>query len=313
VTAREQLDVEISLVNHCNRDLLRQCLTSLRDASRGLAWSVSVVDNASDDGSVEMVAQRFPWARLHRNQRQLGFSANHNQLICRVLRDRSARYVLILNEDTVLRPGSVSALVAFADDEHDVGAIGPIIRRVPGDIEPSFLPFPTFKNQVLGAFWPRRGREPVSEEGWLNGACVLLRLEALLDVGPLDECFFAFFEDTDLGLRLARAGWRSVVCESAEILHYGHASVAAPSIGSAMERQMLRSRYLYFRKHYGVAQSTLLVVAIRIALLARALKAFVTFLLRRNGPERDTAAFLWDLAQYNPTVALPHETHAMAR
>jgi N-acetylglucosaminyl-diphospho-decaprenol L-rhamnosyltransferase len=310
---QEQLDVEISLVNTSNRELLRGCLDSLPDACEEIQWAVTVVDNASEDGSADMVSEEFPWARLCRNERRLGFSANHNQAIQPVLRNGSARYVLLLNEDTVLRSGSVRELVAFADSQPSIGAVGPIIRSLSGEIEPSFLPFPTLRNQIGGAFWPRGWAGPAPPGEWLNGACVLVRLEALREVGPLDERFFIFFEDTDLGKRLASVNWRSAVCEPAEIVHRGHATVAAPNRGSAMERQMLRSRYLYFRKHHGLAQATLVAVAIRIALLVRAFKAFSVSLVSRDRDERDTAAFLLDLAQYNPGAALPHEVQARAR
>jgi GT2 family glycosyltransferase len=267
--AADLLDVEISLVNTNNRALLQACLASLWEACGGLNWHVTVVDNESRDGSAEMVAKDFPASRLIRNANRLGFGANHNQVLVPAL-ESGARYVLILNEDTELDPGSVRGLVAFADQHERLGAVGPAIRGADGARQPSYLPFPT----VLGQFWSclRPGRPPRSPTrgGWLNGSCVLLRCEALRQVGSLDERFFIFFEDTDLGERLRHAGWESAVCEAATIVHHGHMTVALASAGSVWEWQMLRSQYLYFCKHRGRLTGLLLSRLVRSALLIRA-------------------------------------------
>jgi GT2 family glycosyltransferase len=303
----EVLDVEISLVNTNNRALLQACLASLREACAGLNWHVTVVDNESRDGSAEMVAKDFPAAGLIRNTRRLGFGANHNQVLVPAL-GSGIRYALILNEDTELDPGSVPKLVAFADEHQEVGAVGPAIRGADGARQPSYLPFPT----VLGQFWSclRPGGSPrrPSQGGWLNGSCVLLRSEALRQVGTLDERFFIFFEDTDLGERLRQAGWGSAVCEGATIVHHGHMTVALASAGSVWEWQMLRSQYLYFCKHRGRLAGLLLSGLVRGALLIRVGKALVMSKLSRDPSERETASLLVDLVRYDPRTLLPHET-----
>src|SRR5512133_3020544 len=143
------LDVEVSLVNTNNRDLLRACLASLPEAAGALAWHATVVDNASDDGSPEVVRLEFPWARLIENTQRVGFSANHNQVIDEVVSHDSARYVLVLNEDTELEPGSLEELVSFADREDRVGAAGPRLVESDGKQQTSLFPFPT----LSGEFW----------------------------------------------------------------------------------------------------------------------------------------------------------------
>jgi N-acetylglucosaminyl-diphospho-decaprenol L-rhamnosyltransferase len=307
------LDVEVSLVNTSNRDLLRACLASLPEAAGALTWHATVVDNASEDGSPEVVRHEFPWVRLIENPHRVGFSANHNQVIREVLSRDSARYVLVLNEDTELQPQSLEELVSFADHEDRLGAAGPRLVEEDGREQASYFRFPA----VLEQFWStlRPGQLPrrPATAGWLNGSCLLVRAEALRRVGPLDARFFIFFEDTDLGLRLHRAGWGSAVCESSRVVHHGHQAVSQPGVGTHMERQMLRSRYLYFSKHHGRYRAALVVALVRMALGVRAAKAFLMGSIKGDGGDRRLAGLLWNLARYDPGVPLAHESAATAR
>ncbi len=304
------LDVQVSLVNTNNHDLLRACLASLPAAAGSLSWRATVVDNASEDGSPELVRSDFPWAHLIENPRRAGFSANHNQVIGEIVSHASARYVLVLNEDTELEPGSLEELVSFADRHDQVGAAGPRIVEAYGQQQASFFPFPTIFGEFLWSLRPGRLLLQSPEDGWLNGSCLLVRTDALRQVGALDAGFFIFFEDTDLGLRLHRAGWRSAICESSTVVHHGHRAVSQSSVSTEMERQMLRSRYLYFRKHHGRYRAALVVALVRTALAARAAKAFLTGSIRGDGGERRLAGLLWSLARYDPVAPLPHESLA---
>jgi GT2 family glycosyltransferase len=303
------VDVQISLVNTDNRDLLARCLASLSAAAGSISWRATVVDNASRDGSAELVRRDFPSVRLLENRTRRGFSANHNRVIKEVLSLGSARYVLVLNEDTELEPGSLQKLTAFADDERRLGAIGPRLVGPDGREQLSYFSFPAVSQQFSETLRPGRARQPADDAGWLNGSCLLIRTEALRDVGGLDERFFIFWEDTDLGLRLHRAGWRSAVCDAARVVHHEHQTVASSSAGAAMEQQMLRSRYLYFQKHHGALRAWLVAALVRLALSLRAAKAFVGSLGRDAG-ERTLAGLLWRLARYDPCVPLAHELAA---
>jgi N-acetylglucosaminyl-diphospho-decaprenol L-rhamnosyltransferase len=244
------------------------------------------------------------------NPQRVGFSANHNQVIGEVVSHDSARYVLVLNEDTELEPGSLEELVSFADQEDCLGAAGPRLVEKDGREQASYFRFPA----VLEQFWStlRPGKPPRRAEtaGWLNGSCLLVRTDAFRRVGPLDARFFIFFEDTDLGLRLHRAGWRSAVCESSRVVHHGHQTVSQSGVGAHMERQMLRSRYIYFRKHHGCHTAALVVALVRMALGVRAAKAFLTGSITGDGRERRLAGLLWSLARYDPVAPLPHESVA---
>lgn len=303
----DRLDVEVSLVNTSNRELLARCLASLPAACEGLKWHVTVVDNASDDGSAEMVARDYPWAELIRNERRLGFSANHNKVLVPALADDGPEFVVVLNEDTELDPASMRAMVDYCRRHRDVGVVGPVIRGTDGNVQPSYFRFPTVGEQFWSALRPGVERPNASGPGWLNGSCLVIRTAALREIGALDDGFFIFYEDTDLGIRLHRAGWRSVIDESATMLHHGHSTVSTPALGSAMERQMIRSRYLYFRKHDGRTAAAALDLVVRLGYLARALKAMLAGVATRDGEERRHAEMLLALTRYNPREALPHE------
>lgn len=301
------LDVEISLVNTSNRELVRTCLASLPGACEVLRWHVTVVDNASTDGSGDMIAAEFPLAHLIHNHRRRGFSANHNEVIGPVVRDGTARYVLILNEDTILDPGSVARLVHEGDRRPQAGALGPVIRGVDGRVQPSYHRFPSVTQQIVGSLAGSSGLHDFRRPGWLNGSCVLVRVDALRRIGLLDEGFFIFFEDTDLGYRLHQAGYESMVCGQATIVHVGHQTVASPAHGSAFERQMQRSRYLFLAKHRGAHAAHLCSAGVRAGIALRALKAAAAGWLRRDDSEMRLGRTLADLARYRPTTPLPHE------
>jgi N-acetylglucosaminyl-diphospho-decaprenol L-rhamnosyltransferase len=307
--AADVVDVEVSLVNTDNRELLARCLASLPAAAGSVTWRVTVVDNASGDGSREVVRQEFPGARLLVNPTRRGFSANHNRVIDEVLAKRSARYVLVLNEDTELGSGSLEELIAFGDRSPRLGAIGPRLIGSDGREQPSYFRFPRVERQFWETLRPGRPAQTGEADGWLNGSCLVIRAEALRDVGGLDDRFFIFYEDTDLGLRLHRAGWRSAVCPSAQVVHHEHQTVASSPSAGPMERQMLRSRYLYFRKHHGAARAWLVAMLVRFALTVRAAKALIAS-LRGDDGERALARLLWALARYDPEGPLAHESSA---
>ncbi|MGZ4403626.1 MAG: glycosyltransferase, partial [Gaiellaceae bacterium] len=145
----QPLDVEISVVNTNNRDLLERCLASLPAAcealtagSDDLRWHVTVIDNASTDGSAAMVAERFPDATVRRNEDRRGFGTNHNQVLRAVVDQQLARYALVLNEDTEVSPGSITALVRRCDTNPGVGAAGPTLVGGDGLPQRTYRPLP---------------------------------------------------------------------------------------------------------------------------------------------------------------------------
>jgi N-acetylglucosaminyl-diphospho-decaprenol L-rhamnosyltransferase len=301
------LDVAISIPSTNNRELLERCLRALPAACDGLSWNATVVDNASTDGTAELLATQFPSVQVVRHEQRHGVADNHNAVIGPAVRDSAARYVLLIHEDIEPEPGSIRELVAFCDADPECGAAGPVIVDAAGRRLASFEAFPTPAREVWRALLPRIGPRAVQAAGWLDGPCMLLRVEALRGIGVLDDRYFVHYEDVDISYRLAKAGWKVSVCEDARIVHRPHSTIGRGDVSTAMELQMLRSRYLYFSKHYGAATGLLTAFLIRGAMGLRSGKALAGGSLARNRDERALASLLWRLARYDPRTPLPHE------
>jgi GT2 family glycosyltransferase len=237
------------VVSYNTREDLRRCLASLR-AHSGIPCQVVVVDNASTDGSADLVEKEFPEARVIRNRENVGFSRANNQ----GLREAAGAYALILNSDAELTPGALPALVARLDARPRLGAAGPRTLSPDGTVQVSFGPALTplaewrQRNLVRGV----KTREPAAlkeaqaragvehEPDWLSGSCLLARKDALDAVGGFDEGFFLYEEDVDLCLRLRRAGWGVLFTPAAEVVHH---------LGRSMQTDPARARLEYHRSH----------------------------------------------------------------
>jgi len=296
----------VSIVDHENRDMVRSCLDSLPVACRGLTRRTTVIDNVSADGSLEMLAAEFPEVDVLANPVRRGFGANHNQVLRRLVADGSARYALVLNDDTELGPDAVTRMVAMLDRHPDLGAVVPNVFDALGRPSANRLAYPSARS------WLRTDRfdvtePPDPEQGWLQGSCLALRVEALRQVGVFDERFFLFYEDVDLSHRLVRAGWALGVCPEATVMHHGHSTVFKPGIVEVTPKQGLRSRYLYFAKHFGPRRAELLSAVGRAVMLARAAKTAVIWVRARDPVLLDRALRLVVLARLNPRKPLPQE------
>jgi len=255
--ARPQVSVVI--VSWNTRELLRACLQSLRQAASDLAggMEVVVVDNASRDGSAEMVRADFPEVDVVCNTSNRGFAAANNQGIPRT----RGQHVLLLNPDTEGTAGFLSTLVSFLEVHPEAGAVGPRVRGSKGEIQVSCYPLPTVTRELWRLLYLDRIRAfgtyptalfetsaPKRVEAIL-GACLLVRRDALDDAGLLDEQFFIYTEEIDLCRRLQDRGWHLYWVPQSEIVHHGGASTS--QVGRPMFVELYRSKVQYFRKHFG--------------------------------------------------------------
>ncbi|MBI4199941.1 MAG: glycosyltransferase family 2 protein [Chloroflexi bacterium] len=297
-----RLDVTISIVNTDNRRLLKDCLSSLPAGSEGLETEVFVVDNASTDGSAEMVAREFPGVQVMRNAIRGGFTANHNQ----VLRHAPGRYALILNEDTVVRPGAIDVLVRFMDGRPDAGACGPQLLNPDGSLQPSGEPFPTCTSALLSEltryrwdrrkyFWRGRDFGAVTRVPAVSGACLMVRRETLDAVGLLDEGFFFYYDDLDLCRRIARAGWHVYYVPQARVMHYWGATRAGHL--PMVLREGRRSQLYFFAKHYGPQRLVLLKLILGLSDLGELVRWAVAYTLgaRDRRAARERLALRWEI------------------
>ena len=281
----EQPDLSIVVVSYNTRDELVRCLQSIRAAARdGLETELIVVDNASSDGSAELVERRFPEAVLIQNGTNAGFGRANNQAF-HVAR---GRYVLMLNPDTEVRPDTLRELVRFADAHPRAGAVGARLENSDGSLQHSAFQFPDLRQALFGFFdiVPLDARingryrveqyERPFEADHLLGACLLLRQDALEQVGKLDPHYFMYFEETDLCIRLKRAGWQNLYTPTARVLHLGAASTAASR--ERMSVEFHRSQAYFYRKQYGVPGYAALKAIVWLGIayrLARSLRAYV--------------------------------------
>lgn len=281
------VDVSICILNRNQKDLLRGCLASCFDelARSGLVGEIIVVDNASEDGSPEMVAEVFTQVRVIRNQENATFSRGNNQAI----EAASGRFVLVLNNDTVILPGCLETLVKYMDSKTRVGIAGPKLLRPDGTVQLSYhrrLPrLADVFTRVLfvDRFWPGN---PIRKRAWLEdelldensiepcpieqiaGCCMMLRRQALDTSGLFDEDFQYGYEDVDLCQRFNKSAWGVSYVPKAQIVHYGAASFAALE-PEKVKVMFMSSLLRYFRKHKGSAQYGMVKIMILIASFAR--------------------------------------------
>jgi GT2 family glycosyltransferase len=242
-------ELSVSIVNTNARDLLLACLESLR----GEDTEVVVLDNASEDGSAEAVRSRFPEVRVIAQRHRAGFSANHNT----VIRETTGRYVYVLNEDTTADDWGFGRIENYLERNTRVAALGPGLVYPDGRHQDSAWRFPTPAVAALGVL--TLGRAGVNQStgehprpvDWVMGAAMVLRREALDEVGLFDEEFFLYSEEVDLCLRLRRAGWEVEYFPEVTVVH--HESRFSSEIPERRINEMWRSRHRYWRKHHSAA------------------------------------------------------------
>jgi GT2 family glycosyltransferase len=254
-------DLSVAIVNTNNRAYLGRCLGTLRPEP-GLALEIFVVDNASTDGSAELVRDEFPDVLLIENDERQGLSASLN----RALERATGRYVMILNEDTEVLPGCLSALVAFMDQTPAAGACGPKLLNPDGSLQRTANRFPTFAYGIFEALSLNRlipenpvqrhniyadwDRNSLREVDAVSGAALLVRRAALAEAGLPDPHFFIYSEELDWCYRIHQKGWKIVYVPGAQLIHYGGQSTAVRA--PAKFHQIYWDSFLYYyRKHFG--------------------------------------------------------------
>jgi len=263
VHERGALDVVV--VSYRSEGLLRECLSSLRDHPPSRPLTVHVVDNASGDGTAEMVAREFDEVELRVNDRNVGFAAANNL----VIRDTDSPYVLVLNPDTRITAGALDRLLEVMEVRPEVGMCGPRLELEDGSLDHAAKrTFPT-PLSALGHFTGagrRRGpgplaayRAPEVEAGpvdALNGAFMLIRRAALDEVGLFDDGYWMYMEDLDLSYRFAQASWVSWYEPGVRVIHV-KAGTTGRERGPRLDAAFHYGMYRFYRKHYAAERNPL--------------------------------------------------------
>jgi N-acetylglucosaminyl-diphospho-decaprenol L-rhamnosyltransferase len=263
------------IVTYCSGPFLDNLVASIPAASKR-AVPLTVVDNASTDGTVEYVTQHEAIQLIH-SGRNLGYGKAANIGV----RDSSEDWVIIANPDIRFMPGAIDELLEVASRWPRAAVLGPQILTPDGRVYPSARELPSLGrgigHAVFGWWWPtnpwtagyRREREAPRERtaGWLSGACLFVRREAFESVGGFDESYFMYFEDTDLCERLALAGWDVVYAPSAVVEHHGAHSTSRNL--AQMSKAHHESAYRYLSRHYRGPARAPLRLALKAGLGAR--------------------------------------------
>lgn len=257
--------LSVIIVNWNTCALLAECIAAVERETASIPHDIWVVDNGSSDGSVAMVRRDFPHVRLIESSVNLGFARANNLAMQR----SAGRYLLLLNTDALVQPGSVQALLQVAEAAPQAGIVGAHLLNPDGTFQASHTCFPTLWQEFLilstlgrrlvRPWYPSHG--PEETEGpqrveYVEGACMLVRREALAEVGGLDEGYFMYAEEVDWCKRMRMAGWEVWYTPAAKVVHIGSASSANRK--TSREADLYRSRVRYFRIHHGRLEAEIL-------------------------------------------------------
>jgi GT2 family glycosyltransferase len=263
-------DASVVVVSFNTRDLLRECLRDLH-GQQGVSFETLVVDNASRDASADMVAAEFPTVHLIRQTVNLGF-AGANNVAFPLAR---GRYLALLNSDAFLKPGALARAVGLMDANPRTGAAGGRLEGRDGSWQPAARMFPSLLNDFLilsglAARYPRSRffgrpdhtwRDPfeAAPVDWVPGAFLMIRADALVEIGYFDERFFLYYEEVDLCRRLHAAGYEVSYWPEIVVVHLGGESsktvkhLCMSRSGAQLMLWRMRAEFLYYRKHHGSA------------------------------------------------------------
>jgi len=307
------MDLGIVVVSYNTRSLMADCLESVYRSLE--AWGrdahVWVVDNASSDGSAEMVRERFPQATLIASPDNLGFARANNLAMAEMAGlDTPPRHILLLNPDTLVDPEAIPAMVSFLDENPRVGIVGAQLCYGDGSFQHGAFRFPTLWmvffdfwtinhrliNSWLNGRYPRRWYEaggpfPIDHP---LGAALMIRWETLQEVGPLDTDYFMYCEEIDWCMRIKSAGWEIYSVPQAMVTHF--AGQSTRQFREEMFVALWRSRYRLYEKHYSplYQRAARLIVRLGLARKVRRIKRA----LRQGEIDQDVAQRQLDAYQH---------------
>jgi len=255
------VDVSIIIVNWNTKGLLRDCLSSVYEHAGEVDYEIIVIDNASTDGSAGMVKNDFRQVILIENSENRGFAAANNQGMVVA----KGRYVLLLNSDTVVLDNSIANTMRFAEENPQAAVTGCRVLNPDRTLQRTCFMFPSILNMLLSStylykLFPKNrffGREQmtwwdrsdVRKVDVVTGCFMLVRREAIDQVGVMDERFFMYGEETDWCYRFWKKGWTVMFAPVGQIIHFGGQSTAQKPV--AMIVQLRLSILKFIKKHYG--------------------------------------------------------------
>ncbi len=275
------MKLSVIIVNYNVRPYLTACLDSVQRALDGVESEVFVVDNHSDDDSVEVVGRDYAWVHLINNRENLGFSKANNIAI----RQAKGEYILLLNPDTVVAEDTLKNAVGFMDQHPETGGAGVRMHNADGTLAPESrraIPTPFVAARKMLGFTKRYYMSYLSWDApaqieVVSGAFMLLRRKAILEVGLLDEDFFMYGEDIDLSYRLLQGGWQNWYLPY-DIVHYKGQSTSKSDFRYV--HVFYQAMLIFFRKHYSHL-SFFFSLPVKVAIYFRASLALVDIIRKK--------------------------------
>ncbi len=270
--------VSIIIVNWNTGDLLAECIRSVKESSimDTLPFAeILVVDNASMDHSLHQARIAFPEIRVIQNQENLGFGAANNM----AAREAVGEYLLLLNPDTIVKPGAIRSLVDHLDNHPEAGAAGPKLINPDGSLQLSIYRTPTLTREMwrlfhLDSIFPYNAYPPATlsatnpqKVDTIQGTCLLVRRDIFLSIGMFDERFFMYSEEVDLCVRIRSAGWLIHWLPQAKVVHL--AGQSTKLVADQMFLMLYRNKVEFFRKHYGQPKTAMYKLLLYLVSLSR--------------------------------------------
>lgn len=272
-------ELSVIIVSYNVRQLLAECLASVVDACRDINHQIIVVDNASADGSAEAVKKQFPQIQVIANAENKGFSAANNQ----GYKISRGEYVLLLNPDTIVKPGAIKTVLDFLKAAPKAGLAGCRLLTGSGRLQPSIINYPSITENILTALyldkffcrnrWKRTyyQKPPLAID--IPAGAFMMAARQALGQGPLfDEGYFMYSEEAGLSWRLKAQGFKNYYLPGAEIIHLGEQSTSPRE--AEMYRMLQTSKLKFYYGHYRPAQAFFLSLSLWLVLLSRLLTAF---------------------------------------
>lgn len=263
MTVKKQIELSIVIVNWNTKKILLDCLHSIYKETKAFTFEIIVVDNGSVDGSAESVKRKYPTVKVIENETNIGYSKANNQGI----RVSTGKYVCLLNSDTIVLGNALEKMVAFLDQNDFVGAVtcllinpdgSPQIGSALGETNLLYwLSVETglYKKYPNSRIWGKPflsylDQSITHEIEVCPSAAIIIRKKVFKNTGLLDEKIFFGTIDWDYSLRMRKKGWKLYLFQESKILHYGGKSKNA--IRKELIYKDYRSRFYYFKKHYGI-------------------------------------------------------------
>lgn len=305
-----EVGLSVIIVSWNTRDILRNCLASLCRGIRKTTFEIIVVDNASTDGSADMVKSEFPAVRLIRNPSNLGFARANNIGISAA----RGRLILLLNPDTLVLDGAVDGMALFLKNHAGAGGVCPKVLNEDGSVQSLGRTLPGMGNIAVQCFFPysfyqllsghtarikRRIKSPVWEVDGMPGAVMMIRRDVFDRIGLMDEALPLYGEDIDLCQRIRENGWKIFCLSDLRIVHLGGQSTGLVPVDSHVKA--FTAHYHFIRKHRGHRAARVIKGMIGVSAVFRMLAW--TALRAAAGPERRRqAAFkteaYWKIIQW---------------